>query len=221
MAILTPGTLIGAISGSIGGQTYSHNKGGPYVRRRSIPTNPNSERQQAVRTILGILSAAWTNTLTAAQRATWSVYAEANTVQNALGQAIKLTGLAWYLRCGARLLDAGGTAPTDAPTVPAPTGFATFTPAFSSATAVDVTYTAALGADERLQLWMTGPNTPGASPNFGQAILVGYSAAMAASPISFTLPRAVAVDSYSTFFGARLDAQGLISAYESLRVISS
>lgn len=221
MAILTPGTMIGAISGSIGGQTFSHNKGGPYVRKRSIPTNPNSERQQAVRTILGILAAAWTNTLTNAQRATWNVYAEANTITNALGQAIKVTGLAWYLRCGARLLDAGGTAPTDAPTSAAPTGLATFTPAFSSTTAVDVTYTAALGATERMQLWMTGPDTAGATPNFNQAVLVGYSAAQAASPIAFTLPREVPDDSYATFFAARMDAQGLISAYESLRVQNS
>lgn len=221
MAILTPGTMIGAISGSIGGQTFSHNKGGPYVRTRAIPTNPNTARQQAVRTILGTLAAGWTNTLTDAQRATWDTYAENNTILNALGQAIKVTGLAWYLRCGARLLDAGGTIPTDAPTVPAPAALATFTPAFTSANAVDVTYTAALAADERMQLWMTGPDTPGATPNFGQAVLVGYSAAMAASPISFTLPRAVAVDSYSTFFGAVLDEQGLLSAYSTLRVQSS
>lgn len=221
MAIITTGTLVGGISGSIGGQTYSHNKGGPYVRRRATPTNPNSTRQQTVRTIMGILASAWSNTLTDAQRATWSVYAEANTILNALGQAIKLTPLAWYLRCGARLLDAGAAAPTDAPTTPAPTGFATFTPSFTSTTAASVIYTAALAAGEHMQLWMTGPDTLGSSPNFNQAILVGYSAAAAASPIAFTLPRAVAVDSYATFFAARLDAQGLVSAYESLRVQSA
>lgn len=218
MAILTPGTVIGAISGSIGGQTFSHNKGGPYVRTRAIPTNPNSPRQQAVRVILGTLASAWSNILTDAQRASWNVYADANTILNALGQSIKLTGLAWYLRCGARLLDAGGTAPTDAPTQPAPAGFTTFTPSYSSTTAIDVAYTAALGATERMQIWMTGPDTDGATPNFNQAVLIGYSAAEAATPIAFTLPREIPDDSYATFYAARLDAQGLVSAYETLRV---
>lgn len=221
MAILTPGAMIGAISGSIGGTTFSHNKGGPYIRTRAIPTNPNTARQQAVRTILASLAAAWSNVLTAAQRATWDAFAEANTITNALGQSVKITGLGWYLRCGARLMDAGGTVPTAAPTAPGPAGLLTFTPSFSSTTAIDVAFTAALPGNEHLQVFMTGPDNAGATPNFNQAVLVGYSAAAAASPVALTLPRAVPVGQFSTFFGAVLDTQGLISAYSTLRVEST
>ena len=36
-------------SGSIGGATWSHNSSGAYIRARSIPVNPNTDRQNAVR----------------------------------------------------------------------------------------------------------------------------------------------------------------------------
>ncbi|MBA7658243.1 hypothetical protein ES703_66192 [subsurface metagenome] len=40
MAIIQP--ILGSLRGSIGDNTFSHNRGGDYVRRRVSPTNPNS-----------------------------------------------------------------------------------------------------------------------------------------------------------------------------------
>ena len=221
MAIIRFGTNIAEASGSISGTVFSHNKGGPYIRNRRVPTNPDTERQGEVRSIFAALAAAWTNVLSAAERATWDAYAEANTILNALGQAVKQTGLAWYVRCNARLQDAGLTLVAEAPIAPAPANFLTFTPTFTSTTAISVAYTAALAAGEAMQIWMTGPHTAGASPNFRQARLIGYSALAAATPIAFTLPRECPADTDSIFFGARLDAQGLISGYQSGRDTST
>ena len=33
----TPGPTVASLSGSVGGQTYSRNRGGAYIRNRAIP----------------------------------------------------------------------------------------------------------------------------------------------------------------------------------------
>ncbi len=86
------------VSGSIGGITYSHNRGGMYTRARSIPTNPNTIRQNAVRMALASMVAYWSTTLTAAQRAAWKVYADATPTTDALGDPLTLTGQQMFLR---------------------------------------------------------------------------------------------------------------------------
>lgn len=109
-------TLLGQASGSLAGVTFSHNKGGEYVRRRAIPTNPNSTFQQAVRGIVAALSNHWLNTLTAAQRAAWETYAENVTIVDRLGDPIYITGLNHYVRSNTPLLQAGMTRVDAAPT---------------------------------------------------------------------------------------------------------
>src|SRR5438309_10637939 len=69
----------GQMSGSIADNTFSHNKGGQYVRQRRVPTNPNSVKQQAARTILATLSAAW-RTLSATNQQAWNNWAVVNPV---------------------------------------------------------------------------------------------------------------------------------------------
>lgn len=85
-------------SGSIGGTVYSHNAAGAYIRARSIPVNPNTDIQVAVRNAVRALSIAWANTLTQGQRDAWGVYASNVSWQNALGDVIQLTGLNHYIR---------------------------------------------------------------------------------------------------------------------------
>lgn len=122
-------------SGSLGGTTYSHNKGGMYVRNRSTPINPASGFQQAVRNALKTLSTRWTNILTQVQRDAWKTYAVNVPLINKLGDSRVVPELAMYLRCNSpRLINNGPTAIVD----DGPTTFslATFTePTSSNATA--------------------------------------------------------------------------------------
>lgn len=104
-------------SGSLGGVTYSHNRGGMYTRQRSIPTNPNSPQQQAVRAIFGSLSILWQSTLTSAQRSAWTDYAAVISWLNALGDGITLTGQQMYVRCNTPRIQAGLARVDDGPTV--------------------------------------------------------------------------------------------------------
>jgi len=85
-------------SGSIGGTVWSHNSSGAYIRNRSVPVNPNTDRQVAVRNAVRALAIAWNLTLTQIQRDAWNVYAANVSWVNALGQTIHLTGLNHYIR---------------------------------------------------------------------------------------------------------------------------
>lgn len=85
-------------SGSLGASVYSHNRYGAYIRARSVPVNPSSDRQVAVRGYLQAISIAWNNTLTQVQRDAWEVYAAGVTWRNRLGDMVHLTGLAHYIR---------------------------------------------------------------------------------------------------------------------------
>ena len=85
-------------SGSLGGTVYSRNRYGAYIRARSIPVNPNTDRQVAVRNVLRNLSIAWENVLSPEERAKWDEYAANVVWKNRLGDSVKLTGASHYLR---------------------------------------------------------------------------------------------------------------------------
>lgn len=85
-------------SGSVGGAVFSHNAAGPYIRARSIPVNPNTDRQVAVRNAVRTLSIRWELGLTQVERDAWDVYAANVAWVNRLGHVIHLTGLNHYVR---------------------------------------------------------------------------------------------------------------------------
>ena len=109
-------SLIGEGSGSIGSTTWSHNAGGMYIRNRSMPTNPNTDKQQAVRSIVSQLVDAWANILTAGQRSGWAIYAANVPLLDVFGDPRFRSGLNHYVRSNVPLLQAGGTRVDDAPT---------------------------------------------------------------------------------------------------------
>lgn len=57
--------------GKLGGQVASKNRAGAYVRTKVTPSNPQTESQSVVRSILAVLSKRWSGTLTEAQRQAW------------------------------------------------------------------------------------------------------------------------------------------------------
>ncbi len=85
-------------SGKQGGIVWSHNRSGAYVRARSIPVNPNTDRQAAVRNAVRSIAIAWETVLTQVQRDAWDVYADNVSWLNPLGQTIKLTGINHFIR---------------------------------------------------------------------------------------------------------------------------
>lgn len=104
-------------SGSSGGTVWSRNRSGAYIRARSLPVNPNTDLQVAVRNAVRSIAIAWQNDLTQAQRNGWLNYAQNVTWVNHLGQSINLTGLNHYIRSNTPRVQNGIPRVDDAPVV--------------------------------------------------------------------------------------------------------
>jgi hypothetical protein len=97
MASVKLGSIVSDIRGSIGGVVYSRNGGGAYAKARTCPTNPNSTRQQFVRSIMSSMHPAWL-ALLATVRIGWATYAKNVSIPNRLGDQINVSGYNMYCR---------------------------------------------------------------------------------------------------------------------------
>ncbi|MCK5319485.1 MAG: hypothetical protein KAJ55_16360 [Anaerolineales bacterium] len=95
------------LSGSIGGFTASHNRGGSYFRKRVVPVDPGTAFQLVIRGFVSDLTSLWLNTLTTAQRTAWDLYALQVPLPDALGEPRNVGGLAMYVRSNVPRLQAG------------------------------------------------------------------------------------------------------------------
>lgn len=107
--------LVTQISGSFGGMTGSHNRGGLYLRARSIPVDPATTLQQAIRDAMSSLAARWRDTLTPAQRDDWRTYATNTPLLSPLGDPRDVGGLPMYTRGNVIRLQLGESVVDDAP----------------------------------------------------------------------------------------------------------
>ena len=105
--MLFKSTVLAQASGSVAGATFSRNRGGLYVRSRSIPTNTDSEAQRGIRNAMTALIGRWRSVLTPAQRNGWSDYAESVPVVNKLGDTVTRSGPNMYMRSNVSRLQAG------------------------------------------------------------------------------------------------------------------
>jgi len=177
------------VSGSIAGLTYSHNKGGMYVRARSMPTDPQSALQVAMRTAMATLSAYWNDTLTSTHRNAWNAYGANVAMTNKLGETIYLSGLQQFIRTNSVRLQAGLSI-----LAPAPTTFnlGTFTaPTIDEANdnpEIDVAFTNtdawAAGVGGYLFAWGGRPQNPGVNFFKGPFRFMGSVAGAAVAPSS-------------------------------------
>lgn len=109
--------LVTQASGSLGGFTASHNRGGLYLRARATPVNPNSPQQQEIRGFFAQLASLWLNVLTGVQREAWDLYALNVLLPDRLGEARNVGGLAMYIRSNVPRLQAALPRVDDAPTI--------------------------------------------------------------------------------------------------------
>jgi len=100
--------------GKLGGQVFSKNKGGAYVRTKVTPTNPQSADQTTVRALFGAISQAW-SALTAAQIAAWNTAVEEWKSTDIFGDLLAPTGKELHQRLNNQLQVVGGSAITSPP----------------------------------------------------------------------------------------------------------
>jgi hypothetical protein len=197
------------ISGKVGGNVYARNRYGNYVRSWSVPVNPNSNAQQAVRLLMAAANAAWSALTTVVQQ-DWSTYAAAVPWLNRIGETVYLTGKTMFVRTYVARLMAGLTMVAAAPsdlTLPAAPG-GTFT-ATASTALLSYAWTVAEGwtaVGGALSVYATAVVAP--TVNFiGQASLQGSVLGASTAP---TTPQTVAYASLTNQAGNRVRVSGRI-----------
>lgn len=98
-----------AISGSIAGSTFARNRFGYYIRPRTKPVNPRSDRQSAARSKMQLLAAYWSSVaMSAAERGAWVTYAAAIARKNRLGEVMYCTGFNEFIAGNSARMAVGG-----------------------------------------------------------------------------------------------------------------
>lgn len=110
MAIIKTSAIVADIRGTLGGNVFSANKGGNYVRRYKKPINRNTIAQQTMRNLFMTLSAMWRN-LEDSQRAAWNAIATHFPYMDSLGSSKVLSGQQLYMKLNQQIqgYNAGGT----------------------------------------------------------------------------------------------------------------
>lgn len=147
-------------SGSLNAATSSRNRFGQYRRRRAVPVNPASTRQQLARSKTQQFAAAWRN-LTDAQRAAWTDLGASIVRTDSLGNPYTLTGLQAYTLINNTLTISGQPAVSDPPSLVMPAPLATVSLTLTP-TSFSVAFTPTpVAADEFVQVWASPQRSAG------------------------------------------------------------
>lgn len=101
-------------SGSVNWRTASRNRNGQYIRNRSIPVQPRSSAQLAMRGFMTLASQSWKELLGDHQTA-WKTFGSLHPRTDSLGQSNGLTGQQAFVSVAATNQLLGDAIPTGAP----------------------------------------------------------------------------------------------------------
>lgn len=118
MAKIKFGMMMTDARGKLGGQVFSKNRGGAYVRTKVTPSNPQTADQVAQRALLASASQSWRG-LTEPERESWNGAVSNFSSTNVFGDIINPTGAQLHTKININIALAGGVAVT---TPPLPTG---------------------------------------------------------------------------------------------------
>lgn len=127
MAKIKFGMMMTDARGKLGGQVFSKNRAGAYIRTKVTPVNPQTSAQSRVRSMLALLSSNW-NTLTDENRASFNSAVEAWQTTDIFGDIKKPSGKNLFVKLNINLTNSNQT-----PIIVAPEKIAL--PSLSSATA--------------------------------------------------------------------------------------
>lgn len=114
MAKIKFGMMMTDARGKLGGQVFSKNRGGAYVRTKVTPTNPQTTFQTAIRTTFAGFSQAWSG-LSEAVRSAWDGAVSSWSTTDVFGDLKNPTGKSLYLRLNQRAVNAGFSSFTTVP----------------------------------------------------------------------------------------------------------
>jgi len=201
-------------SGSLAGQTASHNRFGQYMRTRAIPVNPNSVQQGVVRARFALAASVW-RTLTDAQRAGWGSLGSVMQRTDSLGQAYNLTGEQAFVSVNAVQASAGNAQLTDAPAHFTPGALLTAVVTLTAA-AFSIAYTTTPLAGGARLFTFASPQRSAGRYQETDFRLLAVSAAAAASPANvyaaYVARFGVPVVGNKVFLSLQVYGNGFLSA---------
>lgn len=115
MAKIKFGMMMTDARGKLGGQVFSRNKGGAYVRTKVTPTNPQTPDQQSKRALFGSISQGWSG-LTENERQAWRGAVEEWKGTDIFGDLLAPTGKELFQRLNNQAQVVGFDAITYPPT---------------------------------------------------------------------------------------------------------
>jgi hypothetical protein len=102
MAKIKFGMMMTDASGKLGGQVFSKNRGGSYVRTKVTPTNPQTTAQMSVRGIFASISSRW-SALTNEERNTFNEFVSAYSRTDIFGDLRNPSGKSLFQRLNQNL----------------------------------------------------------------------------------------------------------------------
>lgn len=114
MAKIKFGMMMTDARGKLGGQVFSKNRGGAYVRTKVTPSNPQTADQVAQRALLSSASQSWRG-LTEAERESWNGAVSNYSSTNVFGDIINPTGAQLHTKININVALAGGSVVTTPP----------------------------------------------------------------------------------------------------------
>lgn len=121
MALIKLTAIVDNISGKLNGTVFAKNKGGHYMRSKSMPSNPRSSFQTAVRARFGAIAQLW-GALTQSQRNAWNAMASEFPYKNRLGDTKILSGFALHQKLNTNLAIIGENSISNPPEPISPNG---------------------------------------------------------------------------------------------------
>lgn len=117
MASIKFSALVGDARGSIGGNVFSRNANGGYVRNRTTPINPSTSKQANVRARMMTVINAW-RAMTADEKHKWATQVSSNGYMSRVGESQTYTGYQLFLKRNLQLLAIGQPIVVDIPVDP-------------------------------------------------------------------------------------------------------
>ena len=116
MAIFETASVVGAISGNLGGVCFANTKGSKVVKKKRIATKSRSNALSRNRGHFATIQRSWRE-ITNDQRNAWSTYAKGKPFSNRLGTSSTLSGYQMFLKIQLNLIDELGFFSNDPPVV--------------------------------------------------------------------------------------------------------
>jgi hypothetical protein len=195
------------VRGRIGGIVFNSWRGVRYIKAKTGPAQPRSQKQLRLRAIAIGLARRWQIELQTI-RDQWNVYAQTHTTTDWTNTKVRATGMNWYVALCTRMLFHNDVPPYTPPAIPAPVPLTNFA-ATGGSQSIVVTWTSPADDDLNAELWLQGPYSPG---SIGSLVKANWKTNASANAATTTIS-GLAPGHYSVYGRMYDTTTGLVSTY--------